>query len=168
MSAQSVKVRAFLWSAFLFLFFLSSPMTATAQESPVSFPERPEPGLREGFANPPSGYGEVPFWWWTGEKLDVERLNWQLDELKKKGISGVQVNYAHQDVRNEVQPNWLTFPNEPEVLTDEWFSVFDQVREHCRELGMGIGISGYTLDWQNSPGNLFDRLIYSDKELQSR
>ncbi|MGI6400768.1 MAG: glycosyl hydrolase [Thermoguttaceae bacterium] len=156
-------------TTFLFsLFFVLSSAAAAAQESPVAFPERSEPSLQEGFAEPPAGYGEVPFWWWTGEKLDVERLCWQLDELNKKGISGVQVNYAHQDVRNETQPNWLTYPNEPEVFTEEWFNVFDQVREHCRKLGMAIGVSGYTLDWQNSPGNLFDRLIYSDSELQSR
>lgn len=124
--------------------------------------------IRQGFAAPPAGYGEVPFWWWTGEKLDVDRLLWQLDELKKKGISGVQVNYAHQDVRNEKQPNWLTYPNEPEVLTDEWFDVFEKVAEHCDALKMGAGLSGYTLDWQHSPNNLFDRLIYSDVETQSR
>ena len=165
MNCRSILIVATL-SMSVFLGVVSFSF-GVAQESPVDFPQRQEPGLREGFENPPSGYGEVPFWWWTGEKLNVERLNWQLDELKQKGISGVQVNYAHQDVRNDVQPNWLTYPNDPEVLTEEWFSVFDQVREHCRELNMGIGVSGYTLDWQNSPGNLFDRLIYSDPELQS-
>ncbi|MDO5308206.1 MAG: glycosyl hydrolase [Planctomycetia bacterium] len=124
--------------------------------------------LLEGFAHPPRGYGQVPFWWWTGEKLNVERLNWQLDALAAKGIPGVQVNYAHQDVRNEKQPNWLTFPNEPEVLTDEWFDDFTKVASHAHELQMGVGLSGYTLDWQNSPGNLFDRLIYCDEQLQGR
>ena len=124
---------------------------------------------KTGFATPPVGYGEVPFWWWTGEKLDAERLLWQIDELAKKGgISGVQINYAHQDVRNEKQPNWLTYPNDPEPLTAEWFDAFDVVAARCRELGMGVGLSGYTLDWQNSPTNLFDRLIYRDAELQSR
>lgn len=124
---------------------------------------------KTGFAAPPAGYGEVPFWWWTGEKLDVERLLWQIDELAKKGgISGVQINYAHQDIRDEKQPNWLTYPNDPEPLTAEWFDAFDAVAARCRELGMGVGLSGYTLDWQNSPTNLFDRLIYRDAELQSR
>ncbi|MBQ9874998.1 MAG: hypothetical protein IJM30_11105 [Thermoguttaceae bacterium] len=127
-----------------------------------------DPDLKEGFANPPAEYGEVPFWWWTGEKLDVERLNWELDQLAKVGIPGAQINYAHQDVRNEKQPNWLTYPNEPEVFADEWFDVFEKVAAHCRELNMGVGLSGYTLDWQNSPGNLFDRLLYRDKELQSQ
>ncbi|MBR4750927.1 MAG: hypothetical protein IK077_04135 [Thermoguttaceae bacterium] len=150
---------AYLLPLFLFL-CLTANVTVWSQDAQI--------GLRDGFNNPPEGYGEVPFWWWTGEKLDVERLNWQLDELKKNGISGVQVNYAHQDVRNDVQPNWLTYPNEPEVLTDEWFDVFEKVAEHCRELNMGVGLSGYTLDWQYSPNNLFDRLIYRDKETQSR
>ncbi len=147
-------------SALVFILCLAIASAVLSQDAQV--------GLREGFTNPPEGYGEVPFWWWTGEKLNVERLNWQLDELKKNGISGVQVNYAHQDVRNDVQPNWLTYPNEPEVLTDEWFDVFEKVAEHCRDLNMGVGLSGYTLDWQNSPNNLFDRLIYHDKETQSR
>lgn len=124
---------------------------------------------KTGFATPPAGYGEVPFWWWTGEKLDAERLLWQIDELAKKGgISGVQINYAHQDVRNEKQPNWLTYPNDPEPLTAEWFDAFDAVAARCREYGMGVGLSGYTIDWQNSPTNLFDRLIYRDAELRSR
>ena len=47
-----------------------------------------------GFQNPPQGYGEVPYWWWTGEKLDKERLLWQLEELHKAGVSGTQINYA--------------------------------------------------------------------------
>ena len=40
--------------------FLGVVSFGVAQESPVDFPERQEPGLREGFENPPSGYGEVP------------------------------------------------------------------------------------------------------------
>ena len=126
------------------------------------------PQFRAAFETPPPGYGEVPFWWWTGEKLDPDRLKAQVLELSRKGIPGVQVNYAHQDVRNAVQPNWLTYPNDPEVFTDEWFDVFEDVASYCNELNMGIGLSGYTLDWQHSPGNLFDRLLYSDPKLQSR
>ncbi len=148
-----------------FAFFSGSVL---AQTDASRFDASSNVGLAEGFETPPPGFGEVPFWWWTGEKLNVERLRWQLDELAKKGISGVQVNYAHQDVTNEKQPNWLTYPNEPEILIDEWFDVFEQVAARCRELNMGVGLSGYTLDFQHSPGNLFDRLIYSDEETQSR
>ena len=27
-----------------------------------------------GFKNPPPGYGQVPFWWWTGDPLDNHYL----------------------------------------------------------------------------------------------
>ena len=43
-----------------------------------------------GFQTPPPGYGEVPFWWWSGEDLDVDRLLNQVHALHEKGISGVQ------------------------------------------------------------------------------
>lgn len=48
-----------------------------------------------GFWNPPAGYGEVPFWWWSGDPLDKDRLLWQIEELHKKGITGMQINYIH-------------------------------------------------------------------------
>jgi hypothetical protein len=50
-----------------------------------------------GFRNPPAGYGEVPFWWWTGDPLDKDRLLWQIEELHRQGVAGMQINYAHQD-----------------------------------------------------------------------
>ena len=59
----------------------------------AGYPDRsPDLDALPGFKNPPPGYGEVPFWWWSGEDLDVDRLLWQVQELHKKGISGVQVN----------------------------------------------------------------------------
>ena len=48
--------------------------------------------LEEEFLNPPPGYGEVPFWWWTGDRLDKRRIAEQLRELHAKGVSGTQVN----------------------------------------------------------------------------
>ncbi|MCR5358441.1 MAG: hypothetical protein K6E55_00990 [Thermoguttaceae bacterium] len=119
--------------------------------------------LREQFKNPPAGYGEVPFWWWTGEKLDGDRLVSQLDELHQAGISGVQINYAHRDAAP-----WLTYPPDPEIFSDAWWAVYDRLAAACAERGMGIGVSGYTLDWQKTPGNLFSRIVYDNPETLSR
>ena len=69
-----------------------------------------------GFRRPPPGYGEVPFWWWTGDPLDEQRLIWQLEQLHQKGISGVQVNYAHEDSHG-----WPTYPAEPPIFSDAWW-----------------------------------------------
>ncbi len=34
--------------------------------------------IKEGFKNPPYGYGIVPFYWWLDDKLTKERIEWQL------------------------------------------------------------------------------------------
>ncbi|OGV63018.1 MAG: hypothetical protein A2283_14850 [Lentisphaerae bacterium RIFOXYA12_FULL_48_11] len=115
-----------------------------------------------GFKTPPAGYGEVPFWWWTGDKLDIDRLVWQLNELHKKGISGVQVNYSHYDT-----PGWLTENDEPDIFTEEWWKVYSNVSKECSKLNMGIGLSTYTLDWPRGASNLFFHLFYSKPELNA-
>ncbi|MBI5832597.1 MAG: hypothetical protein HZB16_09870 [Armatimonadetes bacterium] len=112
-----------------------------------------------GFQTPPPGYGEVPYWWWTGDKLDVARMTEQIEQLAAKGISGVQVNYAHGDVAP-----WLTYPADPPIFSDAWWQAWRQVAEVCAKHNMGIGISGYTIDWPNQPGNLFGQLLYKDAE----
>jgi hypothetical protein len=129
----------------------------------VGYPSRdPRLDALPGFKNPPPGYGEVPFWWWTGEDLDVDRLIWQLRELHKKGISGVQVNYSHDDT-----PGWPTEENEPRIFGDDWWKVYSRVSAECAKLNMGIGLSTYTLDWPRGAENLFYRLFYSRPELNA-
>ena len=112
-----------------------------------------------GFANPPAGYGEVPFWWWSGGDLDLERLLWQIRELHAKGISGVQVNYSHTDA-----PGWGTDAGEPAIFSEAWWEIFSSVSEECGKLGMGIGLSTYTLDWPMGGKNLFKQLFYDKPE----
>lgn len=114
-----------------------------------------------GFQDPPPGYGEVPFWWWTGDPLDVERLTWQLDQLHRKGISGVQVNYAHED-----SSGWPTYAAEPPIFSQPWWRVWGRIADECCKRGMGIGLSTYTLDWTGAD-NLFRRLFYSKPELNA-
>ncbi|MDQ1256082.1 MAG: hypothetical protein QG656_678 [Candidatus Hydrogenedentes bacterium] len=114
--------------------------------------------LRAGFEVPPPGYSEVPFWWWTGDPLDKDRLLWQLDKLHAAGIPGVQVNYAHD-------PAMVTYPAEPPIFSDAWWEIWRWMTEECRKRGMGIGMSGYTIDW---PGldNLFRQIGITDGSLR--
>ncbi len=115
-----------------------------------------------GFRNPPPGYGEVPFWWWTGDKLDADRMIWQIRQLHAKGISGVQVNYSHFDT-----PGWLTENDPPDLFTDEWWDVYSRISQECGRLDMGIGLSTYTIDWPRGAKNLFYHLFYSKPELNA-
>jgi hypothetical protein len=133
-----------------------------SQDAP-GFPSRVEDlDVLPGFQDPPSGYGEVPFWWWTGDPLDKDRLLWQIDQLHRKGVSGMQVNYAHEDT-----PGWPTYATEPAIFSDAWWDVWRFVADECAKRGMGIGLSGYTLDWPNGK-SLISRTIYSDPEIQGR
>ncbi|MCL4203475.1 MAG: hypothetical protein KJ000_13310 [Pirellulaceae bacterium] len=140
----------------------ASVLPAPPEGSP-GFPSR-DPGLDAlpGFRSPPPGYGQVPFWWWTGDPLDKQRLLWQIEQLHAKGISGMQVNYAHED-----SPGWPTYAAEPEIFTDAWWDVWKFVADECSKRNMGIGLSGYTIDWPNGK-SLISRTIYSDPEIQGR
>ncbi len=119
--------------------------------------------VRPGFQNPPPGYGEVPFWWWSGDTPDAERLIAQVRELHAKGVSGVQVNYSHFDTSG-----WLTDQDPPEIFSEAWWDVYRQVSQVCGELNMGIGLSTYTLDWPRGAHNLFYKLFYSHPEWNAR
>ena len=44
--------------------------------------------LRREFSNPPSGYGNVPFYWWNGDSLTLERLESHHAALQKFRIAG--------------------------------------------------------------------------------
>ncbi len=114
------------------------------------------------FRNPPPGYGEVPFWWWSGEDLDVDRMIAQVRELHGKGISGVQVNYSHYDTRG-----WMTDQKQPPIFSEAWWQVYGRISQVCGELDMGIGLSTYTLDWPRGAPNLFYHLFYSKPELNA-
>ena len=130
---------------------------------PPGYPDRsPSLDVLPGFKIPPPGYGEVPFWWWTGEDLDAERMIGQIRELHKKGISGVQVNYSHFDT-----PGWLSEQQNPNIFTDKWWDVYSKISEECAKLGMGIGMSTYTIDWPQGAPNLFYQLFYHKKELNA-
>ncbi len=131
------------------------------------FPSRaPDLNVLPGFQNPPHGYGQVPFWWWTGDPLDKDRLLWQIEELHSKGINGMQVNYSHTK-----EEGWPTDLSEPELFSKEWWDIWKFVAEECSKRNMGIGLSGYTIDWpkpyQNAD-NLFNRIIYSIPEINGQ
>lgn len=127
------------------------------------FPSRdPNLDVKPGFENPPPGYGQVPFWWWSGDTLTNERLLWQIEELHRAGISGMQINYIHKD-----SPGWPTYPASPEIFSESWWNTWKFAAKECGKRDMGIGLSSYTLDWPKSQ-NLFNEIIYNDSAIQGR
>ena len=95
-------------------------VTLSAATLPPGYPDRtPDLDALAGFKNPPPGYGQVPFWWWSGDALDEDRLLWQVQELHKKGVSGVQVNYSHTD-----SPGWPSDLKGPAIFSEDWWKIY--------------------------------------------
>ncbi len=100
---------------------------------------------------PDRSFGEVPFYWWTGDRLDKARLTAQLEALAAKGVAGVQVNYAHRDRGGEENLSYggagRTIDGDPMPFSEEWWDIFAYAAHECERLGMGIGVGDYTLAW---------------------
>lgn len=115
-----------------------------SQTLPPGYPDRSgDLDVLPGFKNPPAGYGEVPFYWWMGDTLTRERLLWQLDKLTNKGITSLQVNYAHDDKGGL---KWgLSFPSKPALFTEAWWDLFGWFMQQAKQRGMAVSLSDYTL-----------------------
>ena len=100
---------------------------------------------------PDRSFGEVPFYWWTGDTLNRERLTAQLEALAAKGVAGVQVNYAHMNGGGEENlphgGHGRSIPGAPMPFSEEWWEIFSYAAHECERLGMGIGVGDYTLAW---------------------
>ncbi|MGC8830251.1 MAG: glycosyl hydrolase [Verrucomicrobiia bacterium] len=111
----------------------------------IGFPNREENfDLLPGFKNPPPGYGEVAFYWWLGDPLTKERLQWQIEQLAKaRGVMGLQINYAHSDRGG--RSYGLTYPSQPPLFSEEWWNLVGWFIKTAKEYGMSVSLSDYTL-----------------------
>ncbi len=111
---------------------------------PSGYPERGASfDVLPGFINPPKGYGEVPFYWWQGDTLTRERLLWQLDELKGKNISSLQINYSHLDTGGLTYG--LSNPSKPPLFSDNWWKLFKWFAAEAGKRDMSVSLSDYTI-----------------------
>ncbi|WJH33549.1 glycosyl hydrolase [Paenibacillus sp. CC-CFT747] len=134
----------------------------TARQAP-GFPSR-DPGLDvyPGFVSPPPGYGEVAFYWWVGEPLTKERLEWQLDQLKDYPITSLQINYAHSDQGGDA---WgLTIASDPPLFSEAWWELFAWFAEKAGTYGISVSLSDYTLCWPGQ-GWYIDEILCSRPDI---
>jgi hypothetical protein len=115
--------------------------------------------IREGFVNPPKGYGNVPFYWWSGDNLDTERLTWQLKLLADSATDGLCVSYNHTHPRVDTLMNANGYggygrvsSGDPYVFSPEWMKMWAEYSQKCAEYGIGLGLDDYVMA---SPGNGF-------------
>jgi len=83
--------------------------------------------LREAFVSPDhANWGEVPLWWWEGDRLTKERVTWQLETLAARGVKSVcpiQRSPGRCD---------------PQSFSPEWWEMLEYVHQECQRLGMTL------------------------------
>jgi len=102
--------------------------------------------LRERFDDPPREFSPAPIWWWSGERLDPERLRWQLERFVEGGVFNLIImNLA------PTSPLYGSDADDPPFFSEEWWDIFRGVCEDARRLGVRlwlydqIGFSGANL-----------------------
>jgi hypothetical protein len=90
------------------------------------------------FREPPRDFAPIPFHFWNGEKVDRERLGWQLEQLCTQGIKGTIVSYMHR-------PDITLDPGDPEVFSEEWWELFAWFLQKSKSLGMIVGVQDYCI-----------------------
>ena len=138
------------------------PGTASPPAGAIGFASR-APGLdaAPGFRNPPPGYGIVPFFWWIGDPITRERLAWELEQMEGMGVSGYQINYAHSDRGGRIYG--LTYPSEPALFSDPWWSLTGWFMNQAKKQGAGISLSDYTLGF--GQGWCVDKILREHPEV---
>lgn len=116
-----------------------------------------EKELQEYFKNPPRGFGNVPFYWWNGEKLDKEKLSYQLGMLKDASTDGFAVSYIHTHPKADKEINakgyggfGMTDAGDPSIFTKEWHDIWNWFSGECGKYNIGLGLDDYTLTWQGN------------------
>ncbi len=137
-------MKPFYITILLLTIVLFSGCTHQTNTSHPGYPSRETSfDVLPGFKNPPAGYGEVPFYWWMGDTLTKEHLTWHLDLLQKRGVSSLQVNYAHSDKGG--RSYGLTFKSKPELFSEEWWELFGWFMKEAKKRNMTVSLSDYTL-----------------------
>lgn len=105
--------------------------------------------LLDRFERPSVRYGPVPLWWWSGERLDVDRLRWQMRRLTEQGVwQAVVMNLA------PTGPLYGALADDPPFMSEEWWRIFAAVVADAEETGFQI--------W------LYDQIGFSGANLQGR
>nr|MCR4921868.1 hypothetical protein [Bacteroidaceae bacterium] len=122
--------------------------------------------IRTGFQHPPKGYGNVPFYWWTGDSLKLERLREQLEILSDASTDGLCVSYNHTHAAVDTAlnaaghgPCGRVQSGAPYVMRDaEWWQIWNTFSGDCAEKGIGLGMDDYVVAWPRN-GEFVDDVL---------
>lgn len=84
--------------------------------------------LHDGWTNPPATYRPHTRWWWPGNAVTKEGIDWQLEQMKKQGFGGVEImSFLKIYDKGNI-----------EFGSPEFFDMVDHTVNKARELGMEV------------------------------
>lgn len=142
------------------IFLVLLPFVLNGQQTQYKKGWPRDPGgidIRKEFRNPPKGYGNVPFFWWNGDSLRMDRLREELEILSSSATDGFAVSYIHTAPAVDSLENkdghglfGRTEPGRPEVFSDKWWEIWNAFSTECAGRGMGAGLDDYTVGWKGN------------------
>lgn len=90
-------------------------------------------GLLERFQSPDRRFYPTPIWWWSGERLDADRLRWQLERL----VAGGARSFVIMNLLPEV-PDIGKSRDDPLLFSEEWWGFFEGVCRDAEEIGASL------------------------------
>jgi len=86
--------------------------------------------LAARFGEPDSTFGPVPIWWWSGARLERDRLRWQMEQMVAGGVTqAVIMSLAPRG------PLYGSLADDPPFLSDDWWDIFLSACEDANAVG---------------------------------
>lgn len=103
--------------------------------------------LRQRFEAPERSFFPTPFWWWSGDPVEPERLRWQMERLNEGGVHNLMImNLAPR------APLFAADEDDPAFMSERWWELLEGVCRDADELGMTL--------W------MYDQIGFSSANLQ--
>jgi hypothetical protein len=115
--------------------------------------------LKEGWSNPPATYRPHTRWWWPGNAVTKEGITWQLEQMKDKGLGGVEImSFMKIYDQGNIEFDSPRFVEMVKYAVDE-----------CRRLGMEVSLSlgpGWNLGHSQVPeADRAKVLVFSEQDV---
>ena len=110
------------------------------------------------FADPPAEYGPIDEWWWEGGRLDKDKLRWQLEEFKDKGIAGswFYCRYLYGE----------PLGSDPAYFTNQWWEFTRFAAAEHKRLDLIDWFSNWT--WMQFEQDAIRAQVGANPELEGR
>ena len=104
--------------------------TAPGMVTCSSVPKSNIANLLEGWQNPSRSYRPHTRWWWHNSAITREGISWQLQQMRQKGMGGVEIMDAGGPSLSGI-----------DYLSEQWLDLVRYTIETARSLDLEVSIT---------------------------